>query len=602
MAQRLKIMGVHGLGDHRGSGWEGSWEQAIRDVFPHRSDAIELEFQFVTYDDLFEKVDISAWEAARAFWQLSKSGLSWVGRRERGILSEVSERIKWTAGYVVAWLEDEAFKAQSRRRMLDAVRRGAPDVILAHSLGSLVTYNAITHSDAGDPAIASVLRQANYVTLGSQLNNPFVIGNLSNGRILPPPVASWYHLFNRHDDVFTAPIRLPTMPGFRQVETTFDDEGVGDHAAESYFRNPATVANLWTPIGGAKIGARSFASPAPRAKAKSATTAAKPGKQRKALLIGINDYPQAEQRLEGCINDVFTMSAVLQDCEFPPDSIRTCLDSRATAKAILDRLEWLVDGASAGDELVFYFSGHGARIPEYGENFEPDHHLECLVPWDFDWTPERAISDDHMYWLYSQLPYECRLIMIFDCCHSGGMHRMGGARPRGITPPDDIRHRELKWDAKTEMWVPRDFKRINPRYSSKQAVQEAFFGAEGTSERIGRASMLRPLSEQEYEARKDELAPGPYLPLIIEACGEEELSYEYRHGATSYGAFTFSLGQILRREKKISFEALVGKVSEQLKDLGYEQTPRILGPSDIVKQNVPFASGRSPTGITGTAG
>ena len=37
------------------------------------------------------------------------------------------------------------------------------------------------------------------------------------------------------------------------------------------------------------------------------------------------------------------------------------------------------------------------------------------------------------------------------------------------------------------------------------------------------------------------MAPGPYLPLIIEACGEDEFSYEYRHGATSHGAFTFSL-------------------------------------------------------------
>lgn len=114
--------------------------------------------------------------------------------------------------------------------------------------------------------------------------------------------------------------------------------------------------------------------------------------------------------------------------------------------------------------------------------------------------------------------------------------------------------------------------------------------------------MLRTLAEKDYLTRGDELPPGPYLPLIIEACGEEELSYEYRHGATSYGAFTFALGQTLRREKKISFEALVGKVRDQLRELGYRQTPQILGPSAIVTQTVPFASGRSPTGITGTAG
>ena len=91
------------------------------------------------------------------------------------------------------------------------------------------------------------------------------------------------------------------------------------------------------------------------------------------------------------------MSAVLQDCGFPPETIRTCLDDRATAEGILSRLKWLLDDPKPGDELVFYYSGHGARIPEYGENFEPDHYVESLVPWDFDWSPEKSISDDQIF-------------------------------------------------------------------------------------------------------------------------------------------------------------------------------------------------------------
>lgn len=106
--------------------------------------------------------------------------------------------------------------------------------------------------------------------------------------------------------------------------------------------------------------------------------------------------------------------------------------------------------------------------------------------------------------------------------------------------------------------------------------------------------MLRGISASKYarlKKQKSVMARGPYLPLIIEACGEEEFSYEYRHGATSHGAFTFSLASILRREKTITFEELVAKTREQLADLQYAQEPRILGPTKIVKHKVPWTAG-----------
>ena len=70
--------------------------------------------------------------------------------------------------------------------------------------------------------VAEVLAGVRYVTLGSQIGNAFVVGNLTNGRIEPLPLKSWHHLYNKEDDVFTAPIKLWTMPSFRQVETPFD--------------------------------------------------------------------------------------------------------------------------------------------------------------------------------------------------------------------------------------------------------------------------------------------------------------------------------------------------------------------------------------------
>lgn len=587
----LRVLGVHGLGDHRASDWQVKWREAIEAAFPDIG-GLTLEFQFVTYDDIFAQTEISFFDTAGALWKLTKSGVSSLGRSsKRGVISNISDKIRWTAGYVVAWVEDEGFQSQSRKRILNAVREHRPDVILAHSLGSLVTYNAFSHPDAKEEKVKQLLAKAKYVTLGSQIGNPFVIRNLTNGRILPLAVSFWHHLYNINDSVFTAPIRLWDGANFRQTETPFDDDGIADHAAESYFRHRATVENVWRTIGAEAVGARLFGS-APTVKARVATGRSR--KKQKALLIGINDYPDPAQRLEGCINDVFTMSSVLQDCGVPPEAIRTCLNGRATTEGILSRMKWLLDDPKPGDELVFYYSGHGARIPEYGNDYEPDHFTESLVPWDFDWSPERAISDDQIFNLYSQLPYDCRLLMIFDCCHSGGIHRDGGMRPRGLTPPDDIRHRELKWDRQTEMWVSRDFTRINDQFTPKKDLAAGYFGRDGATQRLGRASMLRGTTARKYaqlKKQKSVMTRGPYLPLIIEACGEDEFSYEYRHGATSHGAFTYSLASVLRRQKSITFEELVARTRQQLIDLQYDQEPRILGPEVVVKHKVPWAAG-----------
>jgi hypothetical protein len=594
--RKVKILGVHGLGDHRASTWKEDWQAALLAVFPGQQamagqEHIQLEFTFLTYDDIFEDVDLSVWETMQAVWKLARSGATTALGRRRGVLGDVSDRIRWTAGYVVAWVEDEQFKKQTRQRVLDRLVAEEPDFVLAHSLGSLVTYNAFSHPDASRPAVAAALRRSRYVTLGSQLGNPFVLGNLTAGRLEPLPVKYWHHLFNEEDDVFTAPIKLWDANNFEQVEATFDINGFADHSAVEYLKHVNTIENVWRPAAEQRINARAFG--ATRARRESPAALKRLGRlQRRALLVGINDYPREEDRLEGCVNDVFLMSSVLQECGFPPESIRVCLDDRATAQGITERLKWLLDDPRPGDERVFYYSGHGATIPEYGENLEPDRKTETLVPWDFDWSVDRAVVDDQIFTLYSQLPYRTRFVMILDCCHSGGMHRQGRAKVRGLNPPDDIRHRELKWDKPQRMWVSRDFKRLNRQFSSREDVNTAFFGTDGASTRIGRASLLRGQTEREYRQLKRRAGSprvGPYLPLIIEACQEKEFSYEYRDGATSYGAFTYALCRELRDRRRISFKRLVDVTAARLADLGYAQQPQILGPQAIVSTRVPWS-------------
>ncbi|TDH38957.1 caspase family protein [Pseudohoeflea suaedae] len=597
MSETLKIMCVHGLGDQRRSGWEAKWKDAIETVIG--ADAgVTPEFRFVNYDDIFADTDISFFETMEAFWKLAGSGLG--ARRRRGLISKISDRLRWTAGYVVAWVADDGFQEETRKLILDEIRDFAPDVVLAHSLGSLITYNAFSHKDAGEKKAASALKNAHYVTFGSQIGNPFVLGNLTHGRVAKLDVRHWHHLFNEHDDIFTAPLVVPGAVNFSQHLTSFDLAGFGDHDAVSYIGHNVTRSSFWAPLidgiaqaaqsGRSRGRARGIADPWSRA-----VNAKDRPERKRALLIGIDDYPNDSQKLEGCVNDVYSMSATLQDCGFEPEEIRICLNDRATTEGILSRFEWLVEDARGGDKLVFYYSGHGARVPEYGAREEPDHMTEILVPHDCDFSPERSISDEQIFELYSQLPYDTQMLMFFDCCHSGSMHRQGVNKARGAAPPDDIRHRALKWNSKVQMWEERSFTELNRSFSSRKTDRAKFFGDNRSTVRIGRAPMLRQAKETDYKKAKAESdgPVGPYLPLIIEACDEQEFSWEYRHGATSYGAFTFCLTSILREEKNITYEELVSLAARRLKELGYEQTPKILGPSTHLTAKIPFKTGQA---------
>ena len=270
--------------------------------------------------------------------------------------------------------------------------------------------------------------------------------------------------------------------------------------------------------------------------------------ERRALIIGINAYDDPEMQLDGCVNDAFLMSEILQENGYEADEIRLVLDHRATAEEIWRRLEWLLDGTTAGQHRVFCFSGHGAQLPDYGAEETIDRIDECLVPYDFDWSPERAIIDDRFHELYSQLPYDSKFITILDCCHSGGMTRAGGGKPRGLSPPDDVRHRTMQWDKKSRTWIRREIGKNNDSLASnREARKIGYLGNMGQRRLLRSTDLLASWDNRAYNAKRKELGHyGPYLPVILQACQEDELAYEYRHGVTSYGAFSYCLAQTLR--------------------------------------------------------
>lgn len=85
------------------------------------------------------------------------------------------------------------------------------------------------------------------------------------------------------------------------------------------------------------------------------------------MLIGIN-YVGTGVALKGCINDVAKIKNFLVTrWKFPEADIKVITDETAvkpTRAAIIEALQWLVQGAVAGDSLFFHYSGHGATQPD----------------------------------------------------------------------------------------------------------------------------------------------------------------------------------------------------------------------------------------------
>lgn len=178
---------------------------------------------------------------------------------------------------------------------------------------------------------------------------------------------------------------------------------------------------------------------------------------KKALLVGIN-YPGTEHALRGCVNDVVAMSELLSSkFGFEAKNKRMLTDASATTANILDRLNWLVDGAKPGDVLYFHYSGHGSQFIDqnYDADFEPDGLDEILCPIDLNWR-DKIIRDDDLRDIFDKVPEGVNLTVVLDCCHSGSGIDVGHANEnvtyttRQFAPelggPNTSRHLEAPMD------------------------------------------------------------------------------------------------------------------------------------------------------------
>lgn len=130
---------------------------------------------------------------------------------------------------------------------------------------------------------------------------------------------------------------------------------------------------------------------------------------RKALIIGINDYPTSP--LSGCVNDATSIATLLETHGdgSPNFSVRliTCPATQITRTSLREAIELLFSGES--DMALLFFAGHGYLKSTGG-------YLVTVDAKKYD----EGISMDEVLTLANQSRAKNKVVVL-DCCHSGAM-------------------------------------------------------------------------------------------------------------------------------------------------------------------------------------
>jgi hypothetical protein len=144
------------------------------------------------------------------------------------------------------------------------------------------------------------------------------------------------------------------------------------------------------------------------------------GADRYAIIVGISDYPGTGSDLQYCDDDADDIYAALTTLYgYSPDNIHLLLNMDASFTAIQGAISDVKSQEVAGDEVVFFFSGHGTKaVADDGDKEKTD---EAIVSHDGNPSGRLvAIWDGQLKAWFSGFNTS-RIIFIFDSCLAGGM-------------------------------------------------------------------------------------------------------------------------------------------------------------------------------------
>lgn len=266
---------------------------------------------------------------------------------------------------------------------------------------------------------------------------------------------------------------------------------------------------------------------------------------KKALCVGINDYPYDGNDLNGCVNDAKAWGNILvKSFGYASNDIKMLLDGEATKANIIAGIKNLLTGAKPGDVLVFSNSSHGTYVAD--TSGDEEMYDEALCPYDID----NLILDDELRELFANLPKGVSLTVISDSCFSGTVTRAAIADViPGLKTPDE---RRVKF--------------LSPALMGGAILVNPF--------------KAKPKSSIKYpEAKMNE--------ILLSGCSDKEYSYDALMGSVYHGAMTYyAIKAITDANFQITFNQLHQRILNLIDQGGYPQHPQLEGGDANKKKQV----------------
>lgn len=252
---------------------------------------------------------------------------------------------------------------------------------------------------------------------------------------------------------------------------------------------------------------------------------------KRALCVGINDYPGSGNDLKGCVNDAGNLSRLFIN-QYKFIAVLMLLNAQATKTKVVATLEKLMAMSKSGDELVLTYSGHGTKRRDISGD-EPDGYDEALCLYD------GLLMDDEIRKILTKLPAGVKFTFLSDSCHSGTVSRafmesMSDesfySKPKYLPPEDNVDAAEVEL--------------LHPK---------------------------APLGLS--EAAMDH--------ILISGTNAETYSYDTRIDGQAVGAFTYFTIKILKENPSITYLDFHKKLGKYLPSSQYPQYPQLEGPNSL---------------------
>lgn len=236
--ERPRILCIHGIGGKDKtmdipSEWADKWRNGLK---LHLNITDDQNISFMKFDSFFDKHNAGIVDYGKF---IVKTFLDFIWNRKKNKSYTVSDWMDDYPDMVVEYVQKTKLKRNLWNELRNKIEEHKPDIIYAHSLGSIMCYEFFLLEENRNLYLDLTL-----VTAGSQLGSKLMKTH-TRIPIAELPIKKWYNLNNNKDLVFASTDILANYPNFKQVETYFSDNGPANHDGFRYLNHPDAILQVW---------------------------------------------------------------------------------------------------------------------------------------------------------------------------------------------------------------------------------------------------------------------------------------------------------------------------------------------------------------------